>query len=68
MSTTYGEMNQVTGFWNYQEILIKFHIVPIDYNASVYAFCSKSRKVTRDVNPSTAQKVREKFPARHFRK
>ena len=31
-------MNQVTGFWKYQEILMKFHIVPINYNASVYAF------------------------------
>ena len=31
-------MNQVTGFWKYREILMKFHIVPINYNASPYAF------------------------------
>ena len=31
--------------------MVKFHMVPIDYNASVYAF-TPSRRVTRDVNPS----------------
>ena len=25
---------------------------PIDYNVSMYAFCSKSRRITRDVNAS----------------
>ena len=32
-------------------------MIPIDYNASVYAFCSKSRIVTRYVNPSMDDKA-----------
>ena len=30
-------------------------MVPIDYNASVCAFCSKSRRITRDVKASIAR-------------
>ena len=32
-------------------------MIPIEYNASVYAFCSKSRRITRDVKPSIVTKL-----------